>query len=458
MRLTMFDLIDETLNELRLNYPTYQYVENKLKIFLENELNTYDEMFVSTQSRIKQENSLKEKMIRNKFYMNCHTPDEALNNLSDLIGINVECRFISDEDKIYKIIKKLFILDDLEFSKCIKDPNIFLNVKIPQPQLQRNGFTIYRIDGYYNFNGKHINFELQIKSLIHNFWNEIEHQVVYKNNHLVFFDTFMQNILASIKDNLDTVDNQLQIVYNQIKDESISSSNNIGLSEDSFKMFIARSINDLFSLKMKESVGVTTNFKKCSGILSQYIYIKDFINCEYTQVRMVEYFEQFNLLKLEQLDFTVPIKLETKYSHYDIFSNLLGRYLEDIINVDFEWHVFFVMLFAIEPGDNIQDFSDFIKVIRNIIVVPSWYNQKFTTFGADKAKIVRDALLEGLAKELIDVKKINIIYEENLYQVSNIFRNSIDELDEAFNSFEEISEQLIEVVETLRRKIRQIFK
>ena len=58
--------------------------------------------------------------------------------------------------------------------------DLCLNLAMPQPQLQRNGFTIYRIDGYYLFNGRKVNFELQIKSMVHSFWSEIEHQVVYK--------------------------------------------------------------------------------------------------------------------------------------------------------------------------------------------------------------------------------------------------------------------------------------
>lgn len=139
------------------------------------------------------------------------------------------------------------------------------------------------------------------------------------------------------------------------------------MSERGFKVFMAKSISDLYAIKMIESIGFTTDFKKCSAVLSQYIYIKDFVQSDQPQQKMVEYFEHFNLLKISDLDFTEPITLEKEFIHYDPFCDVLGRYWQSIINIDFEWHVFFVMLFAIQPGNNIQDFTMFVEVLKSLI-------------------------------------------------------------------------------------------
>ena len=40
-------------------------------------------------------------------------------------------------------------------------------------------------------NGEKVNFELQVKSLIHVFWSEIEHEIIYKNNNYMLMDGFM---------------------------------------------------------------------------------------------------------------------------------------------------------------------------------------------------------------------------------------------------------------------------
>lgn len=457
LRLSLFDLIDNTVKALELNYPTYKYVEQKLTLLFEQALIKHEERFVGINTRIKSADSLKEKIIRNKFYMNCESAEEVLASLHDLIGINIECRFITDEQVMLELLKQLFEKSESDFSMCLLDASIYMNFKVPQPQLQRNGFTIYRLDGYVKHNDKTINFELQIKSLIHNFWSDVEHQVVYKNNHLVYFDHFMQNILASIRDNLDVVDNQLQIVYKQIKDESIQTSD-IGMSEEGFKMFLAKAINDLYTVKMKESVGITSNFKKCSGILSQYFYVKDFLHSNSTQFKMVEYFEQFNLLKISELDFTYPITLETEFQHYCPFIQTIGTYWVNAINDDFEWHSFFVMLFAIEAGNNIQDFTSFIKVIRDLIVMPSWFNSKFGNLSADQAKDIKDSMLLSVASEMVNYGKIDMIFESKLIAIMECFHKSVEEIDTAFKDYDKWQCYKENVLETFKRKIKTVLK
>ncbi len=294
MRLQLFDLADKSTEMLRKKQPTFQYVEKKVVDVFKAILSDKDVDSIAFTSRIKSAKSLKEKMIRNKYYLECKTPEDVFRMLPDLIGVTVECRFISDENKIYQQLLSHFKQSYQGYAQCSDDEALYLNLSMPQPQRQRNGFTLYRIDGYYLFGDERINFEFQIKALVHRFWSEIEHQVVYKNPHIIFNDRFMKSVLSSIHDNLEVVDHQLQIVYEQMKAQSAENSD-FGMSEQGFKSFLAKSINDLYSIKMVESLGFTTDFKKCSAILSQYIYIKDFLNSENPHYRMIEYFEHFNL-------------------------------------------------------------------------------------------------------------------------------------------------------------------
>lgn len=327
---------------------------------------------------------------------------------------------------------------------------------MPQPQLQRNGFTIYRIDGYMNFNNHKINFELQIKSLVHSFWSEVEHQVVYKNTQFVVYDGFVRNILGTIRDNLDVVDRQLQVVHRQLGTQN-TTDREIGMTERGFKLFIAKAINDLVAKKMSETVGFTTDFKKCSSILSQYIYIKDFVTSENPQFKMVEYFEHFNFLQITDLDFTCPIYLEKEFVHSDPFCNILGKYWQDIINIDYEWHVFFVMLFAIQPGNNIQDFTQFVEVIKNLIVTPSWYSKCFSTFGENEGQSAREFLLVSLANAMVSVGQVEIVHEDKLFNVLETFRDFIELIQSKFTTYEEYDEMKEDIRENLNHKIANLF-
>ena len=84
---------------------------------------------------------------------------------------------------------------------------------------------------------------------------------------------------------------------------------------------------------------------------------------ENAKVKMVDYLEHLNLLFESDLDFKAPIFLEDEFVPKDKFSEILGNYWISRMNIDFEWHVFFVMLFAIEPDSATNDFVNFISII-----------------------------------------------------------------------------------------------
>ena len=456
MRLELFDLVDKSTRMLQMKQHIFQYVEKTVVDQFKKMLGSQDVDSIAFTSRIKSSKSLKEKMIRNKYYLQCSTPEDVFNLLPDLIGVTVECRFISDENKIYQHLLKQFKPAFSGYAQCFEDENMYLNLNMPQPQTQRNGFTLYRIDGYYLYDDERVNFEFQIKALVHRFWSEIEHQVVYKNPHIIFNDRFMKSVLSSIHDNLEVVDHQLQIVYEQMVTQSADNSE-FGFSEQGFKSFLAKSINDLYSLKMVETLGFTTDFKKCSAILSQYIYIKDFINAENPHFKMIEYFEHFNALKQTELDFTRPIYLEQDFSHPDPFCDELGKYWQSVLNTEYEWHVFFVMLFAVEPGDNLEDFRVFLEILRNLIVERNWYESVFSECSTLVSQMAKDALVQCVAKCMIKSGRIEVIYEERLLKLMEIFRKHVDALSSFCSDDEQLIKILPDSLKHLERKLNGIF-
>ena len=65
MQLALFEFINKTIEEFELNHATYEYVENNLKRILNEALTKNDESVLKISSRIKNKDSLKEKLIRN---------------------------------------------------------------------------------------------------------------------------------------------------------------------------------------------------------------------------------------------------------------------------------------------------------------------------------------------------------------------------------------------------------
>ena len=163
-KLQLFELIDKTVALLAKNDRLYSKAVPEITQILNSVLHEYDDELVDIHTRIKSPTSLKEKIIRNKLYKEYDSPEKILDNLSDLIGIMIECRFNRNEVELFDILKKKFDQKNSDgMYYCPQYSNMYLDLKHEQPQKQKNGQEIYRIDGKYVLEGKSINFELQIK-------------------------------------------------------------------------------------------------------------------------------------------------------------------------------------------------------------------------------------------------------------------------------------------------------
>lgn len=146
---------------------------NEIEVIIKQIAESYHKsgimMFDSVESRIKSADSFEQKLSR-KDYINKWVVDNEkqvnqeyiLKNLPDAIGFRISCYFIDDEVKIYQ--------------KLLKEtpPNItFSDAKTTMC----SGQVIYKIDGVYSDKCR---FEIQIKSLVNNVWEEVDHRTLYK--------------------------------------------------------------------------------------------------------------------------------------------------------------------------------------------------------------------------------------------------------------------------------------
>lgn len=452
MELELFQFVDDTMKIYDANLPMYIETEKILKESYQEITKDFRESITDVFSRIKKRDSVQEKLLRNKYYLDFDNGEEALSNMPDVIGITIECQFIRNEDQLYQKLFYYFDKTDDTFSRCHFDQDNYLNLHMLQPQLQRNGFTIYRIDGYYMYKGHKINYELQIKSLVHRFWSEIEHSVVYKNPDFVAYDHFMKSMLETVRDNLDVVDRQLEIIYKEISNSS--KNRQVGMDPNSFKVMITSSISDLVNKKLKETIGFTTDFKASASILAQFIYINDFANDDNAKGKMIDYLEQLNLLLASDLDFKSPIFLEDEFKPQDKFSEILGNYWLERMNVDFEWHVFFVMLFAIEPNDATTDFNNFIATIKQLLILPTWYQNKFINY--ENPEKVKEQLEILLANSLVSIKKVKMIHEDTLFDMMDAFHKMVEKCENEYSSHEEIENNFDLITLEFNRSIQKI--
>lgn len=455
MRLQVFDMIEETLTLLEQNNSFYHEIESEIRCILRTIFNENVDYLVDLNSRVKSKESLREKIIRNRFYMECDNAQDILDHLSDLIGVTIECRFIEEEHKTLMWLRQhLSQTDEQGWYTSNQYPQFHLDLGSHQPQIQKNGFAIYRLDGWYEKNKQKVNFELQIKALVHSFWGEIEHKLVYKNTNYYVYDEFMKDLLASINATLTITDRQLSIVYKQMQELSQSNS---GLNEDSFEKQISKAINDLFAQKMNESLGFTLNIKHTSTVLGHYIFIKDIRYDGGNNDRIATLFHTFKKLNHMRIDFENEIHLDGSFTSNDVFIDLLGRYLITIINEDYDWFVFFKMLFAVEPGNDMQDFCLFLSVIKNYLVDNYWLNTSFLKLALPEAELLHQECAKILAESLIEIGTIKIIYDEEMIAVNKAFVRFIEELEQRVLSYKDFMEYREGYYGDWMKQMHQIF-
>ena len=151
-------------------------------------------------SRIKTSGSLSEKIKRNNYLRRepkISNPNDAIaflkENLNDLIGFRINCYFKDDEETVFDKLE-----EDLRKEK-------FEVVTDKEPQ--QNGHEIYKMHcSKPEFDFK---FEIQVKSLLHEVWGEVEHRLIYKAREYDTSSNLQKDIIESLWGILEGTDKQL---------------------------------------------------------------------------------------------------------------------------------------------------------------------------------------------------------------------------------------------------------
>lgn len=435
MKLELFDFIDETLLLIEEKTDELDGVAEQLEKFFNDSFFIKDH-FLNVNYRIKSSESLREKILRHNFYMKYETPENLIHNLSDLIGFRIECRFIEDEAKIYNDIVNLFKIKEAEgyYSNPLNS-SIMLRLDEKQPQIQKNGFEIYKIDGKYNKNEVTVNFELQIKSLVNVFWGEIDHRVLYKNFNYMLTEDFFRDIMSSIKDNLSMIDRQLMLVFDHLNDMDTS---NAATKKTQLQYLLSKIIHDTYIIKVRQEIGFVVDFKKSTDIIVHYIFMKggpeESVNYSSNFIRILN---RLNDIGKSEISFNKYIDFEREIFFNDNFTRKVGAKILNVINKDFRWNLFFKIIYEIEEGNDADDFEGFIIYLRYRFCE----NIKDALSDKELDEIVKveitDTILNSIADNFIKDTNIDYINDCSIKKLNSIIRKllvSVDNYEEWLDS------------------------
>ena len=370
-KLDVFSYIDAACGVLDKKRESYTKSAAKISAYLEKTLEDFDAL-VGVTYRIKTSASLREKIRRNNLYKQDSALD-VVGECSDIAGIRLECRFLEDEKALYEKLKELFC-NDAGGGYFYPEGRKHLRLKLgaPQPERQKNGLEIYRIDGFVVLGGEKYNYELQIKSLVNSFWSEIEHKIIYKNKRFMLIDDFVNELMSSLNDSLKNIDRQLNMLFHRCLDSSqkgqLAAAENMRLGL----------INELFSRLVEERVGISVNIKPYSQALVKYLLGystfarrsdgsplgDDALPFNETLVRFMRW--------LKDVDFDgIGVGQAINFDHPFVYENemqeIIGKKLTAEMNDDFFCNTFFHILFSLEVGNDMQDFSTYVRYYEHRI-------------------------------------------------------------------------------------------
>ena len=362
MKLELFNYIDDVMDLFDYHKIELAGVNKELKKYF-TDLFLDDDRLTNITTRIKTQESLREKLIRRNFFMRFPDPVSGFKYIQDLVGIRVECRFIKDEEDLYKkIIKDFTIKSDRGYYRSNKNRKIRLKLDDPQPQTLANGFTMFKLDGEYDTGSYIYCFELQIKSFVNVFWGEIDHKLLYKNYNYIVTEGFFREIMNSINDNLKMIDKQLMILYNHVKKQDASETISAELQ---LKKLLSKILHDVFTTKIHEELGIYLNIKIITDIVVDFLFMKSSRNKDLSYgENFINLINKVNSVSGNEMDFEEYIVFKNNPRYYDNFSKGIIEVFSKVLNSDLDWNIFFKILQRLLQESYSDILTEFIIFVR----------------------------------------------------------------------------------------------
>ena len=168
----------------------------------EMKCNTSHSAIHSIKHRIKTPESIIEKLNRK----NLPVSIDGFNQLYDIGGIRVICKYIDD---IYYIRKLLLQHHDIVL---VKESDYFKN---PKENGYRSLHIIVSIPVYLENEMIKVPVEIQIRTIAMDMWASLEHQLRYKNPHNVSLDIYTQ--LKDCAETINETDEKMQEIYKKLQ-------------------------------------------------------------------------------------------------------------------------------------------------------------------------------------------------------------------------------------------------
>ena len=240
-------------------------------------------------------------------------------------------------------------------------------------------------------------------------------------------DDLVLDSMVSIKENLNLIDRQLLQLYRRYKRDDNA---HIRQRIQNIDGVLSKMIHDTIANKMTGSLGFVTDFKKsCDSILQYILIVNNAAEMnDYGRV-MLDIFYITNNLSGEEIAFDKQIDIDREaLSCKDPFCATILNTVLRLINVDFQWHLFFLILFKMDGAKPEEDLDSFIRYYKSRFKANNSLELLSGRMSADAAKQVKSQLVEEIAYIFKRVASIELLWKNGMDALNNALSQTIQEM------------------------------
>ena len=189
---------------------------------------------------------------------------------------------------------------------------------------------------------------------------------------------------------------------------------------------------------MQDSIGVLVDFRKSCEAIVRYVF-RDTLDSgaldKDTAVVSENFtigFEKMRSIEEDLIDFTQKLEFDKEPEYRDEYTRVIGEHIKARINEEFQWNLFFRILFAIEPENNRGDFENYLHYYTHRLYSKINYTKLNGNFTDEETKDILDKILFKFGECFVTINSVELLYDNMVDQVIKHINNIVESISQNF--------------------------
>ena len=153
------------------------------------------------------------------------------------------------------------------------------------------------------------------------------------------------------------------------------------------------------------------------------------------------------------------MEFERSVKYKDTFTKILGNYFKSVMNNEFSWNLFFRILFALEPLNNVGDFETFLNFLKSSFTESPYITKQKLIIAAhigEKSDIIHNSIIIQVAHSLVALDSIEIVYDYNISEVNSEVESIYKYISNTITSIDDWNNNSPDILNELDKSIKAI--